>query len=996
MKRVGMNWMSAWLVVAVIIIACLACHLGYAQAGQAQSFEDAFRQLQIKQAIDKVEKDIRRRGKLMMDLEREHPDLEELGKAYEKAETAYQEARMQLTETAEYKALRERLTVAEKEYEDLLERHEKDPKVAPKEINIKRNQVEALGRQIRVLQTTGTTVKPLYESMQQAGQAYRSRLNELTRTWKEEDRALIMREASNVFILQKNDVPDFSYLFKDLSQAVPFPVFIERFIKLVQEELLKENPDTDPELAGYVGEILTGRDGSVEKKILKYKGQKVEEDNLKEFFRLMALVSTSPREEWAKLRPQFLSLYNKLQKGNFTRYIIANFLSESIEGKMDRVHQSLADYVARQETLPELFYYLTDYFPVGHSKNGTWMQLRKRLENVAGNLDPWLQHVLNSCDALNKGWNARGGGFSDTVTGEGWKGYEECMKLATKEAEAAIALHPEWPVAYGFLFNANFGDNELILKYLAQICKYRPDLPSLYRRVSWSMLPRWGGSHEEIEALAKACMETRRYDTSIPSIGFCLLGMVSWDDDITRWNRCYRKEWLQPLADELFKEYIKRISPQQPHDARLDYVLFLMAAGRYDDAEKVVKEIGGVKEIMKEDGVSAWNPSNTLGVWHPMMAYWNKMPFTGQYSLFTGVYGETLQALERLAVDDGRTEAAAGRLKDFIKTHELDKEQRSYLVDWYGRLSLAGKQSGSFLAHSNVSGYTWRSAFQVAMTGNYPDIAAALLELGFDYIADEAFPGATAIYLASHGALPETMKMLKDAGDPLNRPEPKDGRQPLHIAAYQFNPTMVKCLVELGCDVNAVDNGRHTPLQMAAADSTTESVECLLKAGAKVELPDYDGDTALIIACQNGSNEDVINLLLDYAKDVNVANRSGLTALHYAVQRNYSKACIEHFLKSGADVLAGDRSGKTAYDYAQGAGRSDLEKLLQPPEGAEVKPPKIQEIPDRPVKAPQRVAKADKNWLLLLCDTKVIVLAIVILVVLAGGGFALLRRRRKG
>ena len=161
-------------------------------------------------------------------------------------------------------------------------------------------------------------------------------------------------------------------------------------------------------------------------------------------------------------------------------------------------------------------------------------------------------------------------------------------------------------------------------------------------------------------------------------------------------------------------------------------------------------------------------------------------------------------------------------------------------------------------------------------------------------------------------------------------------------------------------------------------------------------MPDYDGDTALIIACQNGSNEDVINLLLDYAKDVNVANRSGLTALHYAVQRNYSKACIEHFLKSGADVLAGDRSGKTAYDYAQGAGRSDLEKLLQPPKGAEVKPPKIQEIPDRPVKAPQRVAKADKNWLLLLCDTKVIVLAIVILIVLVGGGFALLRKLKKG
>ena len=158
MEKVRINWMLEWLVTAVIIISCLPCHVGHTQTRKAQSWEDVFREMPIKQAMDKAEKDMRRRGKLMMDLEREHPDLEELGKAYEKAETAYQEARMQLTETAEYKALRERLTVAEKEYEDLLERHEKDPKVAPKEINIKRNQVEALGRQIRVLQTTGTTV----------------------------------------------------------------------------------------------------------------------------------------------------------------------------------------------------------------------------------------------------------------------------------------------------------------------------------------------------------------------------------------------------------------------------------------------------------------------------------------------------------------------------------------------------------------------------------------------------------------------------------------------------------------------------------------------------------------------------------------------------------------------------------------------------------------------------------------------------------------------
>ena len=995
MKRVGMNWMSEWLVVAVIVVSCLACHLGYAQGGKPQSFEDAFRQLQIKQAIDRAEKDMRRRGKLMMDLEREHPELEELGKAYEKAEEALKDAQLKVMETDEFKKLQERVAQAEKEYEELLERREKDSKVSEKEVEIKSGQISALQRQLRVMATSSEHVKPLYDAMQQAGLAYRSRLSELTKSWPEDERALVMREMESVISLRSETATDYSYLFKDLSHAVPLGEFNKRYNRELKETLKKENPQSNPLFADYIADWESMPE-SVTTPPTFGKAKDGEEDVLRDFCRLLVQAKTNAIKDQEGVKQWFLQLkkvYDKADSGSVTRLMAGIALKSSDDNGWRRYIRALAEYVSKNKTLPSLFQYISEYIPDSYSNDSVWLLLKRRLEEEGVSYDPWLRHVLNAYEATNIGWSARGGGYSNTVTEKGWETYGDCMKRATAEAEAAIAIHPDWSVAYQTLFHANLGDNELILKYFAQICKYRPDNPNLYSIVIWSLLPRWCGSLEEMEALAKACMETKRYDTCIPSIGFCLLAMVSWDDDICQWNRCYRLEWLQPLADELFKE---RISRKYPRDLRLDYAMFLMAAGRYDDAKKVIEEVGGIEAIGKIGGVPVWIPRGALGNWYPKTAWWNNTPFSGHYTLFTGEHGDFLQMLEHLAVNDRRPVEAAARLKDFLKTHELEKKSRAYLVDWYGRLLLGGKQSGHFLYNSDSLGYACRSAFQVALKENCPDIAAELLELGCNYSEDEEFPGATAIYLASHGALPETMKMLKDAGDPLNRPEPKDGRQPLHIAAYQFNPTMVKCLVELGCDVNAVDNGRHTPLQMAAADSTTESVECLLKAGAKVELPDYDGDTALIIACQNGSNEDVINLLLDYAKDVNVANRSGLTALHYAVQRNYSKACIEHFLKSGADVLAGDRSGKTAYDYAQGAGRSDLEKLLQPPEGAEVKPPKIQEIPDRPVKAPQRVAKPDKNWLLLLCDTKVALLVIVVLVVLVGGGFALLRKRKKG
>ncbi len=635
MERIKMKWMLKWLVVIAVLLSCVPYHVGHAQGWQAQNWEDAFRQLQIKQAMDKAEKDMRRRGKLMMDLEREHPDLEELGKAYEKAEDAFKAAQLKVMETDEYKKLQERVAQAEKEYEELLERREKDSKVSEKEVHIKSGQMSALQRQLRVMATSSEAVKPLYDAMQQAGLAYRSRLSELTKAWSDEDRALVMREMENVIVLRSETATDYSYLFKDLSQAVPLGEFNKRYNSELKEVLKKENPQSNPLFADYIADWESMPESVTTPPTLG-KAKDGEEDVLRDFCRLLVQAKTNAIKDQEGVKQWFLQLkkvYDKADSGSVTRLMVGFCLESSDEDGKNKFIKALAEYVSQNKTLPTLFQYISETIPDSYSSNGVWMLLKKSLGAKLEECDPWLRHVLNAYEATNIGWSARGGGYSNTVTEKGWETYGDCMKRATTEAEAAIAIHPDWSVAYQTLFHANLGDNELILKYFAQICKYRPDNPNLYSIVIWSLLPRWCGSLEEMEALAKACMETKRYDTCIPSIGFCLLAMVSWDDDICQWNRCYRLEWLQPLADELFKE---RISRKYPRDLRLDYAMFLMAAGRYDDAKKVIEEVGGIEAIGKIGGVPVWNPRGALGNWYPKTAWWNNTPFSGHYTLFTG------------------------------------------------------------------------------------------------------------------------------------------------------------------------------------------------------------------------------------------------------------------------------------------------------------------------------------------------------------------------
>jgi hypothetical protein len=99
----------------------------------------------------------------------------------------------------------------------------------------------------------------------------------------------------------------------------------------------------------------------------------------------------------------------------------------------------------------------------------------------------------------NAAWRARGSGYSNTVSQEGWRLFHERMQRALgvlKESEAYAASNPLW---YSEYMQANLGldvplDQQLAL-YRSGVRKF-PEFFPLHFQMMVALLPQWHGSYQ--------------------------------------------------------------------------------------------------------------------------------------------------------------------------------------------------------------------------------------------------------------------------------------------------------------------------------------------------------------------------------------------------------------------------------------------------------------------------------------------------------------------
>ncbi|HVX09610.1 MAG TPA: hypothetical protein VHC22_00275 [Pirellulales bacterium] len=139
---------------------------------------------------------------------------------------------------------------------------------------------------------------------------------------------------------------------------------------------------------------------------------------------------------------------------------------------------------------------------------------------AAESADRWMVQMLLARAHVNLAWQKRGEGVADTVTQTGWQGFGEHLNKARSLLLQAWHEHPELPEAAFNQIAVTMGSGGVAGEdprfWFDRALAADFDMSAAYQALLWALRPRWGGSHEEMLALGRECLATKRFDTNVP------------------------------------------------------------------------------------------------------------------------------------------------------------------------------------------------------------------------------------------------------------------------------------------------------------------------------------------------------------------------------------------------------------------------------------------------------------------------------------------------
>lgn len=231
------------------------------------------------------------------------------------------------------------------------------------------------------------------------------------------------------------------------------------------------------------------------------------------------------------------------------------------------------------------------------------MPTRKRFceKAKAVGADAWLLNMIEGRYHIDAAWTARGHGYADTVTEEGWAGFARHLEQARACFTKAWELEPTYPEAAAEMITVAMGEpagkGQSLRTWFDRAVTAQFDYQPAYTKYLWAIWPRWHGSHAKMLAFGRECAATRRYDTRVPYVLIDCVEAIAEEVGESGGSgaaRAWRRPGVYPAAAEVLQGYAAHPSEPARRGWYQSYNIGIAAhAKRYDEAAGLLEQAKG-------------------------------------------------------------------------------------------------------------------------------------------------------------------------------------------------------------------------------------------------------------------------------------------------------------------------------------------------------------------------------------------------------------------
>jgi len=206
----------------------------------------------------------------------------------------------------------------------------------------------------------------------------------------------------------------------------------------------------------------------------------------------------------------------------------------------------------------------------------------------------WLALVLQGEYEIQKAWRARGNGRANTVSQQGWNGFNDHLATARSYLTEAWRLHPEFPQAADRMIYVSLGDSDLqeMRLWFDRSTEAQIDYAQAWRDLRWGLRPRWYGDTDSMLAFGIAALNTKRFDTDVPRKFFDVVTDMESELRTPQGEHIYGREDIWPHFQEMYEGYISCPRPLGTQNGwRESYSVIAYLAGKYPVASTQLKAL---------------------------------------------------------------------------------------------------------------------------------------------------------------------------------------------------------------------------------------------------------------------------------------------------------------------------------------------------------------------------------------------------------------------